>query len=328
MPAGYQLLIEKPVRSRSLLPSSNPRQNVRRRALSESSKGYDVGKTNLTKDKLGRKKIRWPRSGPLTVQLYPSRAIESTNVMHVKHLVNYLHEIMKTRPVYNVVAIADGGPDWSVKGMLNLMSLGYLWKNLKLDVLVVQCYAPGHSRFNPIERSWSQLTNWLVGVILPDDLNGRIPKDSDNEAWDEVLDNAVKLCAKFWDKKFYAGFRIRVEEFLTTNPIIPKLKSTHQLLHEFTNASKKKIRESAELSKLQQDYQFFVRHVNRKAYQIEFVRCDTKCCSHCTALPQRDNKLLNTMRMFGGTCPSPEESQFYDGHYRTFLDIMRSARLL
>ena len=61
------------------------------------------------------------------------------------------------------------------------MSLGFLWKNLKLDVLIVQCYAPGHSRFNPIERSWSQLTNWLVGVTLPDDLSGRIPKDNDAE---------------------------------------------------------------------------------------------------------------------------------------------------
>ena len=131
---------------------------------------------------------------------------------------------MKTRPAYNVVAIANGGPDWSVKSMLNLMSLGYLWKNLKLDVLVVQCYA---------------LTNWLVRVVLPDDMNGSIPKDNDNEAWDEVLENAVKLCAKFWGKKFYTGFRIRVEEFLTTNLINPILKSTHQLLHDFTNASKK-----------------------------------------------------------------------------------------
>ena len=34
------------------------------------------------------------------------------------------------------------------------------------------------------------------------------------------------------------------------------------------------------------------------------------------------------MRMSGGTCPTPEESQFYDGHYQTVLDSMHSTRLL
>ena len=45
-----------------------------------------------------------------------------------------------------MVLRADGGPDWSVKGVLNLTSL-------MGDVLIVQCYAHGHSRFNPIERT-------------------------------------------------------------------------------------------------------------------------------------------------------------------------------
>ena len=67
--------------------------------------------------------------------------------------------------------IADGGPDWSVKSITNFMSLGFLWLKAELDVLVIQCYAPGHSRYNPIERTWSFLTEKIAGVILPDDIN-------------------------------------------------------------------------------------------------------------------------------------------------------------
>lgn len=54
----------------------------------------------------------------------------------------------------NVVMIADGGPGWSVKRVINFLSLGMLWKNLELDMVILQCYVPQHSRFYPIERCW------------------------------------------------------------------------------------------------------------------------------------------------------------------------------
>ena len=82
--------------------------------------------------------------------------------MHVNHLIELITREKILKDIANVVTIADGGPDWSVKGIGNFMSLGYLWMNLKLDTLVVQCYAPGHSRFNPIERTWSYLTNQII----------------------------------------------------------------------------------------------------------------------------------------------------------------------
>ena len=59
------------------------------------------------------------------------------------------------KEINNIILIADGGPDWSAKGLANLMSLGALWEDMKLDSLIIQCYAPEHSRFNPIERTWS-----------------------------------------------------------------------------------------------------------------------------------------------------------------------------
>ena len=102
--------------------------------------------------------------------------------------------------ILNVVMVADEGPDWSVKSVSNFLSMGLLWANLELDSLIIQCYAPGHRRFNPIERSWSFLTNKIATVTLPDTIDGVTPNENDKEGWLKVLDNATVLCAKFWDK--------------------------------------------------------------------------------------------------------------------------------
>ena len=204
------------------------------------------------------------------------------------------------------------------------MSLGYLWMNTKLDTLVVQCYAPGHSRFNPIERSWSFLTNKIIGVTLPDNIDGKIPKPADADSWMKVLDNATVLCSKFWDKKVYAGYPISVETFLSDNPLVPAIKITHQLLKDFCNASAKKVKETPDFLKLQSVYTFFVRHANRKAYQLEFIRCKRNECSHCSTLPCRTNRFLELIDKFGGSCPSPEQDKFQEGHYKTFIEMLQT----
>ena len=306
--------------------SPKRKQTFRRRSLSEGQSFTEQlkGKIKLVKDKINRDKVKWPRSGPLLVQLYPSRIIESTNVMHVNHLMGLIRHEKIIKNIHNVVAIADGGPDWSVKGIINFMSLGYLWMNSKLDTLIVQCYAPGHSRFNPIERSWSFLTNKIIGVTLPDDIDGHTPKPSDTEGWMKVLDQATILCSKFWDQKVYAGYPISVETFLSDNPLVPAIKAAHKLLKEFSNASNKKLTEIPEFTKLRSIYMFFVKHANRKAYQVEFVRCKDPECDHCSSLPYRVNRFLELMAKFGGSCPTPEIHKFHKDHYKTFLEMLQS----
>ena len=296
----------------------------RKRSLSEGSK-VSFKNYSINKDRLNGQKLHWPRSGPLLVQLYPSRLVESTNVMHVNHLIELITREKILKDIANVVTIADGGPDWSVKGIGNFMSLGYLWMNLKLDTLVVQCYAPGHSRFNPIERTWSYLTNQIIGVTLPNNIDGKIPTANDEKGWMEVLDNATILCARFWNKKMYSGFPISVETFLSSNPLVSPIKATHKLFKEFTNSSKKKIEETPEFKHLQLVYSFLVKHANRKPYQLEFIKCSDHACEHCSTLPLRENPFLELIRNFGGCCPTPAKSIIYQGHYDTFLEILQRS---
>ena len=101
----------------------------------------------------------------------------------------------------------------------------------------------------------------------------------------EVLDNAAKLCAKFWDNKVYRGYPKSCETVVSNKPVIPSVKAAHHLFKEFSNASNKKLNESSEFIELQSMYTFFVKHANRKAYQLEYVRFNSTCCTHCLSLP-------------------------------------------
>ena len=168
VPAGYQILQHRTFRSSSVQSRrGNFEIYSKRRSRSVDSSLTDVKKLNkkICIDRVGRERLKRPLSGPLKVHVFPSRVIEATNVLHANHLMELILGEKKFRIIDNVVLIADGGPDWSVKGVINFLSMGYLWKNLKLDSLVIQCYAPGHSRFNPIERSWSFLTKKIIRVV-------------------------------------------------------------------------------------------------------------------------------------------------------------------
>lgn len=328
VPAGYQWRVKKLKRSRSVSPVHKKCISHRRkRSLSVTTDDKVLGsKVELVTDRIGRSKVVWPRSGPLHVELYPSRTIESTSVMHMNFMKRLLFDVKKEHIMHNVVAVADGGPDWSVKGVPNLMVFGFLWEMLELDTFVIQCYAPGHSRFNPIERSWSHLTKWIVSVILPveiEELNFTIPTATEGEKWNIILDNAVKECAKFWHGKKFENFPVNVHQFLTNNENIANIKQVHSLLHSFSNATLSKLKKSTELLYLQEKYKMFVRHCNRKAYQIEFVRCQSTTCSHCTKLPCRENDFLEVMRNFGGTLPTPTLSEIHQNHYKSLSDMLR-----
>ena len=59
------------------------------------------------------------------------------------------------------------------KATPNVVNFGRLWQDLNLDILILSPYAPGHSRHNPVERSWARLSKWLRGVTLLIALEGK-----------------------------------------------------------------------------------------------------------------------------------------------------------
>ena len=131
-----------------------------------------------------------------------------------------------------------------------------------------------------------------------------------------------KSVANFGMAVFMMVFRVSVQPFLTGNDAIPHFKKTHELLKTFSNARPRQIENSADLRYLQEKCQMFVRHCNRKAYQIEFVRC--RDCNYCNNLPLRENDFLTVMCNFGDTLPVPEASIHKD-HYKSLDDMLRMS---
>ena len=174
--------------------------------------------------------------------------------------------------------------------------------------------------FNPIERSWAYLTQCLVSVELEVEIEENNYETPDtNEKWDIVLDKAVLDCGRFWHGKTLDRFPITVYPFLSSDPQIPDIKNTHEDLKMFRDASQKRLKEK-KWADLRSEYIFYVRHLRRKKYQLEFIRCKT--CQHCKKLPKRENQLLQVIDKFGGSLPSPVPSAI-PNHYKSLDDMLR-----
>ena len=96
IPGGYQERRLRLSRPRSVSPQAvSPSITRKRRSFSTSSitdRLFDKRKVALDLDTRGRTRVRWPQTGNLDVQLYPSRAIESTSVVHLNFLLRHLTE--------------------------------------------------------------------------------------------------------------------------------------------------------------------------------------------------------------------------------------------
>lgn len=78
----------------------------------------------------------------------------STSVRHINHLFSLLPNRLRFRKT--LIILADNGPDWSTEVQANLLNYGRLWRDLKLDRLVIIHYSPGCSKYNFIERCWGR----------------------------------------------------------------------------------------------------------------------------------------------------------------------------
>ena len=322
-PSGYMILNKQCTRSRSCSPLRKPRV-ISRRCCSLSPPA--IHKESLCFDKSGRPHIPWPRSGPLHVYIHADRYMNSTSQMHYHHLNDLIKNQIVQKPVLGI--ICDGGPDWSSKCPANVINYGRLWRDNNLDLLILSSYAPKHSRYNPIEHAWSPLTKWLAGVTIPITLEGEsippfnqnIPQEEKEQKTKKVFQNAINTCAKFWRGRTFNNFPIHVKEididsFYTVH-------KDHDILKQFTNCSKKKAVE--DFGGLLSEYTFFIKHLVRKHYQYQFLKCTDTECMHCRNLPIKAKKTVEYIQRCGGTLPSPIRDDLYQGHYKTFLQMFNS----
>lgn len=340
VPAGYLLLRSKCRRSRSMSPRPKRSLNVKiRRSSSQPPLLRRESRDKLHqqeiryRDELGRERISWPRTGQLSLYLYASLFHSSTSALHASHLEEILKPIVAYENKGAVTIICDGGPDWSTKFTPNLINYGRLWRNLKLDVLVFTCYAPGQSRFNPIEHCWSPLSKLLTGVTMPIRLSENVSspwednslsKEEQLKQKGEVLNHAIDSCKKYWHNKRYDSFPINVVSVPCEG--FSLLERGHELVKSLSSASARKLQESEELSDIKKEYQFLVNHCCRKTYQLQFARCKQDSCEHCHSTPIRAEKFLSILQKNDAVLPTPSLSVVHKGHYDTMLEQLSALK--
>ena len=97
----------------------------------------------------------------------------------------------------------------------------------------------------------------------------------------------------------------------------------HEVLKTMANSSAHKLRGDPQLTNCRSEYQFFVRHLTRKTYQIEFVKCTCLDCNHCSKLGIQAVNFFVFSQEHGRMVTTPKPSKVYIGHYDTLLHIAK-----
>ena len=239
-------------------------------------------------DKLGRDSCKLPSTGPL---FNYNRCVKNSSTSIQDH-VNDIHDILKKNPELKkpvLALITDGGPDWTPKSNVNEFFLGRLWRDLKLDMLVGVCNAPGLSRYNPIEHLWSPCSRWLAGVSLPDHLPGErpppqqtdLPVEQRLEKEVKVFDNALEMLDTYWHGKIHDGFRVTSTGMTSTKTGYEKTYTDYNNVKQMFDSSLRAIEESEDLSSLRKEWCFMVKHMDRRNGLVVFrkLSCEDASCS-------------------------------------------------
>ena len=127
-------------------------------------------------DKLQRLHWTIPSSGPLHVFNHSTKFFKATSTEHASDLYRLLNKVPAAmKGVVNLQV--DGGPDFSLKNMMNFVVYDQLWKDCNIDCLMVTTHAHSHSAFNKFEHAWAPLSEALAGVTLPNSLPDQLPPE-------------------------------------------------------------------------------------------------------------------------------------------------------
>ncbi|UJR18766.1 hypothetical protein I4U23_005672 [Adineta vaga] len=309
-PCAYVMLSNERKRSSSIDSYRSYELKIEKRSRSCDARLFpDINEDFiLTSDKRNFEHVKWSRTGQLFIRPFGSGNTHTTKATSEVHI-NNLHQIITEKNMLikkNVITIiSDNGPDWSTDCMANIYNLGKLWEELKLDALICVSYAPGHSRFNPIERMFSRLTDLLQGVII--DLDPSFKDES------QQMDMALIDLSKYWNNKSYCNYKIDCRPMFSVNGNI--FDGHEKLKNLLMNKSQAQIQQN---SNIEFCLKFYLRHCVRSTYYTSFIKCDDKYCIHCSRYPIRASKTLSLLRAGGGYIPWPTMT-YSNKYYDTFL---------
>ena len=219
-----------------------------------------------------------------------------------------------------LVLLADGGPDFNVNHVVNEMYYGRLFKQCKLDALLVTSYCPWHSALNPVERLWSPCTRALTSVSIPANLPGKLPPcqqrqlSTDDRVAKEktVFNNVMALINHYWENTKYADKRITLSAIPSGSDEGPF--SDFGQVHAAVSSSATRLREDRAVY---DELKFVMRHMDRRIGMVLFAKCTDPACQHCVSNPPVNDEMLQC---------DWKPSSSHPGHFLTFLEALHQPR--
>ncbi|CAF3982317.1 unnamed protein product [Rotaria sordida] len=238
---------------------------------------------------------------------FGSTSEKATSEIHINNLQQiatennwFLHRSVLT-------IISDNGPDWKTDCIANIYNFGRFWEENKLDALIWVSYAPGNSRYNPIERMFSHLTDLIANVII--DLDPTFSNIN------HQLDSALVELNKYWHNKKYDKFKIDCRPVFSVNGY--SFDGHQELKDKLMKSSIKHIM-NEENDNIRFNLQLYLRHCVRSSYYVSFIKCTDSTCVHCSRHPVRAKKTIKLLRSSGNYLPWPQMT-LNKYHYDTFL---------
>ena len=175
----------------------------------------DASSIKYKVDKLGRKHIKYPRTGPVLVFNRNAQFHTQTMEAHANDFLPLLSTAVQRGRTCNG-CVVDNGPEINPTYYVNEVHLGNLWFNSGANMITFTSYAAGQSAYNMIGHAWSPLSNRLTSVKLPATLPGEdkppnkqvLEKEEREEKEKRVLDNAADILVKYWDCCSYDGHAV------------------------------------------------------------------------------------------------------------------------
>jgi hypothetical protein len=274
----------------------------------------------MVTDKHGRDSFKKPQAKKLNIFNRPFKYMSTTAETHANDLYSLISSYPDNQRPSSLGLICDNGPDFNPASWLVFYHMGSLWKDLKLDQLIICSYAPNCSKFNPIEIAWGNISQMLAQITLC----------SDHKKYNFNLEDNIKSCCiqalnelkNIIDKGTYANSPIRCEncypnhkeypynEYETIKDIIKDGPSHPQHRNERKNIV------------------FLLNHCIKRKYYLHFKKCNDSGCKHCKDNPIKNRESFKFLSQFNDQLPIPIfQDGIYEDHYPTLLNLQKDAEL-
>lgn len=231
----------------------------------------------------------------------------------------------------------DHGSDWDLTILSNLVFMGRLWKDNKMDLLAMVSYAPHNSAFGIIEHDWAIVSQKLAGIIFDprlqkeDGTREELPPQKQTKLAPEervkkeaiLFDQILEELESLYQSIHTAGFKATPHTIKCMEPSGP-----YSDVREWQSFLKLKTAQTANVEKLEL-VKCLVNHCVRWNDLLLFARClESSDCSHCRSLPPIRAPNLLKFCYVGNKLSPPFPTRDPDNpeHFQCFSQIVHQNR--